>query len=334
MSISAAQATNGRLWISWESHTRSRVLATALNFELCEFTTLRRGAARYATLAFRTVRLLLKRRPGVLISQNPSLVLNALLATLRPFLRFVWIVDAHNEAVRPFVNRNRTVAAISRALLRIATLTIVSNDELAATVVRYGGRAYTLPDGLPLVPGVAPRNFGHGFHFLAIATFAPDEPIAAIFEAAKSLPDWITIHFTGDPKRSATPLPQPAANIRFLGYLPEPDYWAAILGCDAVIDISTMPDCLVCGAYEALSACKPMLLADNRASRSLFGSFSMFTSPTPADIKDALVAMACADRRSAPDLLAARSKYSLWWAERVTLLIHEINELSGSRASR
>jgi hypothetical protein len=60
---------------------------------------------------------------------------------------------------------------------------------------------------------------------------------------------------------------------------------------DAVVDLTLMDDCLVCGAYEALSLAKPMVLSNNAASIELFAEAAVFTDNTPADIRRALDAL-------------------------------------------
>ena len=85
-----------RLAVSWEQHRRMRELCDGLGLELVVLTTRHRGLARYALLSVRTVALLGRRRPDVLLIQNPSLVLAALTLLLRPLLGFRLVVDAHN----------------------------------------------------------------------------------------------------------------------------------------------------------------------------------------------------------------------------------------------
>ena len=77
--------------------------------------------------------------------------------------------------------------SLSRWVIRKADLTIVSNRQLAALVDRWGGRSFTLPDPIPVPPAVpaAARALDGAFNVVLIATHAPDEPIAQIFEAVR-----------------------------------------------------------------------------------------------------------------------------------------------------
>ena len=77
-------------------------------------------------------------------------------------------------------------------------------------------------------------------------------------------------------------------NVRFTGFLDEADYWGLLQSADAIIDLTLMDNCLVCGAYEALALGKPMVLSRNPASLELFDSSAIFTDNTTSDIRGAI----------------------------------------------
>ena len=87
------------LALTWLEHRRTTGLCNALNLELIALETRLPGALRHMVLSVRTAALLLRRRPALLLVQNPSLVLSGLAVALRPLLGYRLIVDAHNEAV-------------------------------------------------------------------------------------------------------------------------------------------------------------------------------------------------------------------------------------------
>ena len=125
---------------------------------------------------------------------------------------------------------------------------------------------------------------------MLIATYALDEPIAEVFEAVRG--SNIQLHVTGNPRKlDATVRENAPPNVHFTGFLEEDAYWALLRSVDAVIDLTLMDDCLVCGAYEALSLGKPMVLSNNAASVDLFAGAAVFTDNTPADIRRALDAL-------------------------------------------
>jgi glycosyltransferase involved in cell wall biosynthesis len=277
----------GSLALTWFEHRRTRELCAGLDIELLVLTTKLRGPLRYLVLGGRTLALLARRRPDVLLAQHPSLILAALATAVRGVLGYKLIVDAHNEAVTPFINRQPWVARLSHWVIRRADVTIVTNRQLAERVSRQGGRPFTLPDRVPVPPAVPMRPLDGPFNLVLIATFASDEPVAAMFEAVRGMD--VALYVTGDhrkldPTVAATVPP----NVRFTGFLKELDYWSLLRSADAIVDLTLMDDCLVCGAYEALALGKPMLLSNNSASVDLFGACAIFTNNTAADIRRAL----------------------------------------------
>ena len=134
------------LALTWMDQRRTQELCAGLNLELVVLKTRRRGLLRYLVLGSRTVALLARRRVQVLLVQNPSLVLAALAVLLRGVLGYHLIVDAHNEAVDPYINQQRWIRRLSRWVIRKSDLTIVSNRHLADIVSGCGGHPFTLPD--------------------------------------------------------------------------------------------------------------------------------------------------------------------------------------------
>ena len=89
---------NGALALTWFEHRRTKELCAGLGIELVVLASALRGPLRYVALGGRTLALLARRRPQILLVQNPSLILAALAAAVRGVLGYRLIADAHNEA--------------------------------------------------------------------------------------------------------------------------------------------------------------------------------------------------------------------------------------------
>jgi glycosyltransferase involved in cell wall biosynthesis len=275
------------LALTWSEHRRTTELCAGLGVELIVLGTSHCAALRYLLLGARTIRQLMRRRPRVLLVPNPSLVLSALAVMVRAVLGYMLVVDAHNEAIAPFVHRQRWVKGLSRWVIRRADLTLVSNEQLTEQVVLQGGRPFALADRVPVPPPVTARALHGRFNVVLIATFAPDEPVAAVLEAVRSVD--VELYVTGNERELDRAIAAKAPpNVRFTGFLAEADYWTLLRSADAIIDLTLMNNCLVCGAYEALALGKPMLLSKNAASVEFFGGCAVFTDNTVADIRAAL----------------------------------------------
>ncbi len=275
------------LAVTWFDHRRTRELCAGLDIELAVLVTRRRGALRYLQLTVRTIAKLVQRRPKVLLVQNPSLVLSALAVLWRSLFGYRLIVDAHNEAIAPHENPQAWIKSLSRWVVRRADLTIVTNRQLAQLVMQQGGRPFVLPDRIPTPAAGSARTLGPYFSVVLIATFAKDEPIGAIFDAVQGAD--LQLYVTGNARKldSATAARAPS-NVNFTGFLAEQEYWDLLRSADAVIDLTLKPDCLVCGAYEALALGKPVLLSDNTASVELFGDGALYSDNSPASIRNGL----------------------------------------------
>jgi hypothetical protein len=251
----------------------------------------RRGLARYLELVARSFRVLWKLRGSTIVVQSPSIVLAGLAVILAPLLRLRVALDAHNEAVQPFTHDLPITRWLVHLAITRAHLVIVTNEELAAIVNSSGGRPFVLPDAIP-VPSVLaePVSGIHGPRALVICTYALDEPLAVYVEAARRLQDSVEFRLTGQPSRkSAQLLCSASPNLKTLGYLSHADYWAELVQSDTVVDLSLKPNCLVCGAYEAIGAGKSPILSEGASNRRVFGDVAAYAVNTPEALVDAVV---------------------------------------------
>ena len=284
---SAVRSDRPAIAVTWLEHRRMTELCAGLNIELAVYTTRLRGLLRYLVLGVQTLSLLVRRRPDVLLVQNPSLILAAFALVLRHVLRYRLMVDAHNEAVQPFTHRQPWVARLSRWVVRGADLTIVTNRHLAEHVVRQGGKPFILPDRVPSPPPVPTKALPGPFNVVLIATFASDEPCAEVFTAVRGTD--IELYVTGNTRKlSPGAVAAAPSNVHFMGFLDEQAYWSLLQAADAIVDLTLKENCLVCGSYEALALAKPMLLSDNPASRELFATSAVFTDNSSGDIRRCL----------------------------------------------
>jgi glycosyltransferase involved in cell wall biosynthesis len=268
---------------------------------------------RWFEQTWRTLALLRRTNPAILFVQNPSLLLTTLALASRRFFGYTLVVDAHNEGVRPFMRPGRFVAWLTRRLLKGADATIVTNPALEKHVNAAGGRALVLPDRMPEpeTPAKA-ADINDATLVAVISTFLPDEPVAAIMAAAATLPE-VQFAFTGDVKRFRHKDIELPPNVRLTGYLADKAFWKLLAQADVICDLTLKPDCLVCGAYEALALAKPMVLSDNPATREIFGSAAVLTDNSAADIACA-VATAVEQRESLEaNARLLRARYAAPW---------------------
>ncbi len=277
-----------KLWISWERHRRTIELNKVFSFKLYILTSNLHRIFKYPVLSLRTWKILHKKRPRILLVQNPSIVLTFLAILLRPFYKWKLIVDAHNFGVQPGQNVLKPLNFIFKFLQKKANLTIVTNEGLANLVRKNGGTPYILPDKIPTNDLGEKIELKGKFSILYICTFSEDEPFMEVIKAADLLPDNVYIYITGEYtkwKRIAATAP---SNVIFTGYLSEKDYWTILHSVNFTLDLTLLENCLVCGAYESISAGTPMILSDTRALKNYFYKGAVYASNNAASIAHAI----------------------------------------------
>jgi len=272
------------LWLTWEDHRRSRSLARVLGAELHELTSTlgRPRLIRYGLNVYDTVRILGRRRPDTVICQCPSFVLALLMVLLRPVFGYRFGLDAHNGALAIEPDSPGLLRWLAGWLQRRADFVIVHNDAVEAFVKDRGGTVVALPDPLPGIAEVAPADFPRPFNLLFVCTFKPDEPYLAVLEAARLIDPGIGIYVTGDLRGKIDPGTWPD-HIVFCGRVPWERYDQLLRSVNGVIDLSTRERCLVCGAYEAVAAGKPMILSRTPTLMDYFARGAVFTDNTVGD---------------------------------------------------
>lgn len=316
------------LWITWESQRRNREVARALHVPLHEWPEIDRMRPRivkYFVGITKTLRLLVRERPRLVICQNPSIVLAALLAALKPLTGLRLFVDAHNVGLFPTEGRSRLLMAASRWLQRRADLTIVTNDGLKAKVEANGGRAFVLPDPIPIAPETSPQRLMGRTNVLLICTYAADEPYETVFDAFRTLGPDMVLYVTGNPEKlrgRGISLPE---NVILTGFIPELDYWAALRAVDVAIDLTTRDDCLLCGAYEAAAVGTPMVLSDTAALRAYFDRGAIYSGHSSGALSAAVREAASRAEQLGRDLGPWRERRNAEWGELKCRLRREID---------
>jgi len=263
-------------------------MAQALGVELFEFSYSGSRLIRYALNFVKTIDVLVTKRPRVVFSSNPSVVLTLVLLHLKTLLRYRHIVDAHLIGVSAF-DKGRVFQKLLDYCNRRTDLTIVTNDEHARHIRQVGGNPFVCEDPLPSFPsGVAQIEGSTKGSILFICSFDPDEPYEEVFQAAKSLiSDGLVFYVSGNYKK-VNIRPEKYPHVRFLGYVSSTVFYSYVISVDLILDLTSAENCLVCGAYEAMAAEKPLVTSDTRALRGYFTHGAVYTTHEPEQISSAI----------------------------------------------
>ncbi len=277
------------IWITWEQQRRTETLAKALEIPLYRFRPVRIYSLKVLLLSLRTLLVLLSKRPRRLVVQNPSMALAGLVCWLKPLFGYRLVIDRHSNFKFPTMEsrslKYRLFHALSRMTVARADLTIVTNGHLAGIVEGWGGRPYVLQDMMPTLTAGDAVSLSGRSNIAWVNSFSADEPVEAVLDAAKYLPDGVTLHITGDDSRlSPALLSSVPDNVRLTGYLHETDFQSLLKSVDVVLALTRQDHTLLCSAYEAVALGKPLVLADTHALREYFNSGVLFTSLDPETI--------------------------------------------------
>lgn len=253
------------------------------------------GLRRLLTGLGMTLRLVVKRRPVIVVAQNPSLILCVVLALMKKSYGFYYVIDAHNHALELY-SESGVTGRLARWVFSKADLTLVTNSAAAERIP--GIPFQVLPDALPAQAKVcadtsrqllAKIGAGRREYLTFVSSFNVDEPLELVIEAVNAIPSSPPLYITGKKSRADKRLLNYASDkIKFVDYLPDEEYQALLHNSLLVIDLTTRRDCIVCGFGEALSAGVPILLSKNEAYSVALKRCALFTENSSSAIKTAL----------------------------------------------
>jgi glycosyltransferase involved in cell wall biosynthesis len=323
-----ASQANGRLWLTWEVHRRSRSLSSAIAAELHEIVIKGGRLRRYALSIAQTYRLLRTTSARVVFVQSPSIVLANLATSMKALLRRPVVIDAHNGGIDPFDGSSRLLSYFAHRALQRSDLVIVTNEALAERVRALGAKPFVLTDPIPDLhsPGVS-AEIGVTKRVVAICAWAEDEPVAELVKAAALLPPDYKLSITGRPKLERHGIAEIPANVELTGFVPEDRYVELIGNADVLVDLTTRENCLVCGAYEALALHKPLVVSDTAALRALLGPAAEYCLNRADAIAKAITTAGDQIKKLALEAELRKGELIVAWQERRTALDHEIEQL-------
>ncbi len=270
------------LFLSWEKHRRSFWLCDYFKFRYFFFSVSLPRYIKHPYLIVRTIWMLTRERPRILIVQNPSIVLASLGCLFRVFFRYKLVLDAHNAAIVP-EGWAKKICFLYGYVQRVADLTIVTNKNLARVVLGNRGNPFVLPDKIPEIDTneLSCCSYdGIEDKVVFICSFHADEPyeeVFSVFYKLEKLERNLTVYVTGAVPRTIQNRFGKCGHIVFTGYLRELEYWSLLYCADLIIDLTTRNNCMVCAAYEGVAVGVPVLLSDTVVQKKYFYKGCLFT---------------------------------------------------------
>lgn len=285
--MSEPSGTSKTVSISWYAHhRRSSELASDLGVEpYFVYHTSRNVAIRYMRQWTMTTKILRATSPEVVVVMQPPAVALApvYLASRRAGFRIVG--DLHSGT---FLDRKwRWATSAVMRVLRSCGGAIVPNNEIAEMCAQYGVRAFVYQAGAQIVvsDGSAQEldaNAEHRRTVFAPLTYADDEPIQQIIEAARAdrTLTWVLTGRAPQQLRNTAP-----DNVVFAGFMPRDEYTAALRSAGTVLALTSRDSTLQSAGFEALAAGVPLVTSPTRVLREFFGDAAIYSSSDSTDIR-------------------------------------------------
>ncbi len=322
-----AHLSKQSLFLVWgpPSHARrSKVFARELGIEAlhCIYSTARRGflAApfKYSYQAVKTLQVLFQERPQVVFAQSPPSFLVLFVYLYCRLTGAKYLVDVHSIALQHWIWTRPEW--LYRFLARKAITTIVTNEHFQEMIQKWGGDAFILRD-IPTRFDKCGAYPMHGsFNIVVVNTFAKDEPLYEVLEAAKDLPE-IQFYVTGKKKMAAPEaLAGAPANVHFTDFLPDEAYYALLDTSQAIMCLTTRNHTMQRGACEALSIGKPIIISDWPLLRAYFHKGTVYVSNTGGGIRQGVLKMKERYHQYQAEIKDLQTAQRLEWQEKIEAL--------------
>ncbi len=240
---------------------------------------------RYGLLSLRTLALLGRERPNVVLAQNPPIFLPLLLLLARGLKKFKLVVDHHaiwsmKTLHQPFLSQ--AIAVTESFVSKRADANMSPNNNWTRELQARGATdAFTYHDFIPKSPLTASHQnkesagfplphhrsliiAGHGGH--------PQELLEEEVEAIRGLEDYLLV-ITGKREKLGDRIARldPPGNVVYPGYLDDAHYEDLKRNADIALSLSTELNTVPHAIHEYLVYGIPTIVLKDSLLRSLFG---------------------------------------------------------------
>jgi len=258
---------------------------------------------RYAFLALRTLSLLRKEQPSVVLAQNPPIFLPLLLVLAKRFYRFRLVVDHHavwsmKTLRQPLLSQG--IAVLESFVSKKADSNMSPNNSWTRELYARGATdAFTYHD---FIPRSAATTGGHSkqwatfslppFRFLIIAGHGghPQELLEEEVAAIRGLEGYLLV-ITGKREKLGHRIARlnPPNNVLYPGYLDDAQYEALKRNADAALSLSTELNTVPHAIHEYLAYGVPTIVLKDSLLHSLFdGAIVEIDDARPETVRRAL----------------------------------------------
>jgi glycosyltransferase involved in cell wall biosynthesis len=210
----------------------------------------------------------------------------------------------------------------------MADLTIVTNKYLAEMAENINGKAFVLPDKLPALQPSKQLQLKDGFNIFLISSFNKDEPVIEVINAAYRLQDEnVNVYVSGNYTKLEEQVRNSISdNVVFTGFVSDDDFVNYLYSSDAIIVLTKVDYCMLCGCYEAVSASKPLITSNKQVLQEYFYN-AIFINNNENDIVNAVIYLKNNYNEQVDKISELKKALSASWRDKKLQLEHIIKEM-------
>jgi len=235
------------------------------------------SALSFIPKSFKTITILKKEKPNILIITNNAWVLPALSIIYCKIKGIKLIFDTHSRGISSIWIAYPDF--LRKYFVKKSLINIVTNVEHADIVNKWGGQSFVFP-GPPMdITTKKSENYvvSNKMNICYINTYSDDEPYEEVINSVTGL-DQVTLYITGNYKNTNIKLIK-SKNIVHTGFLKRAQYIDLLKKSDIIMVLTTRDNTFQCGGIEALSLGKPLIISNTEYLKRYFGENAVYVNP-------------------------------------------------------
>lgn len=283
---------------------------------------------KYVAQALKTWLVLIQQRPKVVYVTNPPVFAPLCVFLYCKLTGTHYIMDTHSPAL--FSRRWGWTLPLQRFLAKHAMVNLVDQLRFKQLFESWGAKAIILEKPPKNINDKTFKNIStsNKFDIAVINTFAVDEPVDIILEAARQLPE-AHFYIMGD-KKLAKPddLNNAPENVTFTDYLLGEDYWNRVYSSRALMALTTYPYSLLAGAQDGATLGKPLLLSKQPALEDYFPKGAIFMENTAEGLVSGVKALMAREAELGKDITEMVEIQAKAWEQNFDTLVNMIEAVN------
>ncbi|MDP2708737.1 MAG: glycosyltransferase [bacterium] len=296
---------NKKIFIAWGRETRrGRQIAEAVGAEFKQIYYKKiKGVnvpliLRYFFQTAATIAVLIKRRPGIIIAQNPPVFAPLAVMLYSKLSGAKYAIDSHTAA---FLDQKWKIFyplfkfAAERAVLNSChnykNLEILKSWNIKPAMALHS--YYQISDSAALDAPLDDQALGRALDasrlpVMMVNRFVADDDWQTVFKTAALMPE-ADFFITGDPREARHNLGNLPANVFLTGYLTHQEFLKLMRRARVVLAFTLRPDTVLWSIREAIALGKPFITTDNQVLRHYFGQAGLFAGSNAEQIKEKIL---------------------------------------------